>query len=395
VRKGRKHVKYTRKRISRPQPARGLSSKAMSKLSGSNKRQRGSASGLITLRASEITPKKVEWLREGVILNGRVTGIVGHPGQGKSLLITDLVAAVSRWDRPWPINGAGGKGGWCVMLAAEDDPADTIIPRLTAADADLDRVRIVTAVKDRNGAKRFLSLAADLKRLGGKIEAMNAKGRRVSLVTIDPIGAYLGDGSHRIDRNNPAHVRRVMDELAAFAAEHRLAVVFVLHRPKKSTGGALMQMAGSYEFVAGPRMNLLAVGEPNTDSHLLVPCKQNLSPGGFGYRYRIKVKKIGAGIKSPFIEWDQMPVAISADEALRAESGKGGNRPQNSAAHTWLLGLLANHPMRRKDVLKLGLRAGFTARQLRTAREALGLETAKSRVGSQTVWALPGIARRK
>jgi hypothetical protein len=98
------------------------------KVSGTNKASDGnSTSGLVTLRAAEITPKKVEWLREGVILNGRVTGIVGHPGQGKSLLITDLVAAVSRWDRPWPINGAGGKGGWCVMLSAEDDPADTIV----------------------------------------------------------------------------------------------------------------------------------------------------------------------------------------------------------------------------------------------------------------------------
>jgi putative DNA primase/helicase len=254
--------------------------------------------------------------------------------------------------------------------------------------------RIVTAVKDRNGAKRFLSLVADLKRLGEKIEAMNAKGRRVSLVTIDPIGAYLGDGGHRIDPNNAAHVRGVMDELAAFAAEHGLAVVFVLHRPKKSGGGAIMQMAGSYEFVAGPRMNLIAVGEPNTDSHLLVPCKQNLSPGGFGYRYRIKVKKIDHGIKVPFIAWEPMPVAISADEALAAESGKGVNRPQKPAAHEWLRGLLSNHPMRRKDVLKLGLRAGFTARQLRTAREALAITTRKKHVGSQTVWALPGSAGR-
>jgi len=359
----------------------------VNKASGGN-----STSGLVTLRASEITPKKVDWLREGVILSRRVTGIVGHPGEGKSLLTTDLAAAVSR-GAPWPTDSAEGKDGWVIMLSAEDDPADTIVPRLKAADAALGRIRIITAVRD-GGATRYLTLATDLKRLGKKIKAMSEKGRRVRLLTIDPFSAYLGNGDHRIDRNNAAHVRGLLDQLGAFAAEHRLAIVFVLHRPKKSNGRALTQMAGSYEFVAGPRMNLLAAGEPNSDSHLLVPCKQNLSPGGIGYRYRIKVKEIGKGIHSPFIDWEEKPVAISADEALSAESGKGAKRPTKPTAHDWLQGLLANRPMRRKNVMKLGAQAGFSEKQLRGAREALGITTTKSRVGSQTVWTLPGGGKR-
>jgi putative DNA primase/helicase len=354
-----------------------------------------SNSGLVTIRASEITPKKVDWLREGVIPSGRVTGIVGHPGQGKSLLTSDLAAAVSRRSRPWPTESARGKGGWVIMLSAEDDPADTIVPRLKAADADLDRIEFVTAFRESNGTKRFVSLAADLMRIGRKIKAMHEKGRRVRLVTIDPIGAYLGDGDHRIARNDAAQVRSLFDQLGAFAAEHRLAVVFVLHRPKKSTGGALMQMAGSYEFVAGPRMNLLVVGEANTDSHLLVLSKHNLRSGGIGYRYRIKVKRFGNGIKAPFIEFEQASIAISADEALAAESGKGASRPTKPDAQPWLLGVLAKRPMRRKNVMKLGARAGFSTRQLRTAREALGITTTKRHVGSQTVWALPGSGKRE
>ena len=394
VRKRRKHVKYTRKRISRPQPAQGLSSKAMSKLSGSNKRQRGSNSGLVTIRASKITPKKIDWLREGVIPSGRVMGIVGHPGQGKSLLITDLAAAVSR-RRPWPTESARGKGGWVIMLSAEDDPGDTTVPRLIAVDADLDRIVFLTAFRESNGAKRLVSLGTDLMRIGRKIKAMNEKGRRVRLVTIDPIGAYLGDGNHRIARNDAAQVRGLIDQIGAFAAEYRLAVMFVLHRPKKSSGGALAQMAGSYEFFAGPRMNLLVVGEANTDSHLLVLSKHNLRSGGIAYRYRIKVKKIGNGIKAPYVEFEQASIAISADEALAAESGKGASRPTKPDAQAWLLGVLATRPMRRKSVMKLGARAGFSTRQLRTAREALGVTTTKSHVGSQTEWALPRQCKRK
>jgi putative DNA primase/helicase len=364
------------------------------KVNGTNKASGGnSTSGLVTLRASEITPKKVDWLREGVILSRRVTGIVGHSGEGKSLLTTDLAAAVSR-GAPWPTDSAEGKDGWVIMLSAEDDPSDTIVPRLKAADADLDRIRIITSVRDGNGAKRYLTLASDLGRLGKKIKAMNEKGRRVRLLTIDPFSAYLGNGDRRIDRNNAAHVRGLLDQLGAFAAEHRLAIVFVLHRPKKSNGRALTQMAGSYEFVAGPRMNLLAAGEPSSDSHLLVPCKQNLSPGGIGYRYRIKVKEIGKGIHSPFIDWEETPVAISADEALSAESGKGAKRPTKPTAHDWLQGLLANRRMRRKNVMKLGAQAGFSEKQLRAAREALEITTTKSHVGSQTVWAPPSGGKR-
>src|SRR5258708_4426704 len=93
-----------------------------------------SKSGIIMVRASDITPQKIDWLRDKVILNRRVTGIVGSPEQGKSLLTTDLAAAVST-GAPWPTGSSAGKRGQVIILSAEDHPDDTIVPRLKAAGA--------------------------------------------------------------------------------------------------------------------------------------------------------------------------------------------------------------------------------------------------------------------
>jgi hypothetical protein len=41
--------------------------------------------------------------------------------------------------------------GSVIVLSAEDDPADTQIPRLLAAGANCKKVHIISAVKDKDG----------------------------------------------------------------------------------------------------------------------------------------------------------------------------------------------------------------------------------------------------
>jgi putative DNA primase/helicase len=118
---------------------------------------------LIMQRASNITPEKIRWLRDKVIPLGKVTGIVGYPGQGKSLLTTDLAAAVSN-AAAWPAGNSTVKRRHVIILSAEDSPSDMLVPRLAAAGADLRRINIVDAVND-GGAKRDFDLACDLQTL--------------------------------------------------------------------------------------------------------------------------------------------------------------------------------------------------------------------------------------
>jgi putative DNA primase/helicase len=84
----------------------------------------------------------------------KVTGLVGHPGLGKSQVATDLAATVST-GRPWPGGVENDSAGEVIVLSAEDDAADTGVPRLIAAGADRTRVNLVVAVEDRCGERRF------------------------------------------------------------------------------------------------------------------------------------------------------------------------------------------------------------------------------------------------
>jgi hypothetical protein len=122
------------------------------------------APSVILVRTSEILPERIEWLWEGFIAIGRLTGLVGYPGLGKSQVGLDLEATVST-GRDFPGGASNGKAGHVIILAAEDDPGDTIVPRLIAAGADRSRIHIVKAVKDSVGERPF-NLSVDLDRLG-------------------------------------------------------------------------------------------------------------------------------------------------------------------------------------------------------------------------------------
>jgi putative DNA primase/helicase len=103
-----------------------------------------------------------------------------------------IAAAVTKGGE-FPLNGGHAELGSVLILSAEDDPEDTIRPRLEAADADLDRCRILRAVRlgnsDGTERKRGFSLDRDLPRLEKIIGTIGD----LILVVIDPITAYLGE----------------------------------------------------------------------------------------------------------------------------------------------------------------------------------------------------------
>ena len=104
-------------------------------------------SKLVTVRLADIIPTPLEWLWPNRIPLGKVTLLVGDPDVGKSLLALDIAARVSA-GIPWPDrHQQPNNPGTVILLATEDDLADTVHPRLTAASADLNRITAVTSVK--------------------------------------------------------------------------------------------------------------------------------------------------------------------------------------------------------------------------------------------------------
>jgi putative DNA primase/helicase len=106
-----------------------------------------------------------------------------------------------------------------IILAAEDDAADTIVPRLIAADADLDMVDIIEAVRLPDGrGQRSFNLQTDLAILGAKIEELGD----VVAVHIDPISSYFGKG---IDSHKNVDVRHVLEPVGVLCAKYNVVLI--------------------------------------------------------------------------------------------------------------------------------------------------------------------------
>ena len=105
------------------------------------------ASRSLFRKVSDIKAKPIHWLWPGRITQGKVSMIAGNPGLGKSLVTVDMAATVSMGGL-WPVDRQCCEVGNVIILSAEDDPLDTIRPRLEAAGADLSKVYILDAVLD-------------------------------------------------------------------------------------------------------------------------------------------------------------------------------------------------------------------------------------------------------
>jgi putative DNA primase/helicase len=341
--------------------------------------------GLEIRRVSEITARPVSWLWPGRIARGKVTVIAGHPGLGKSQVALDIAAIVTT-DGRWPVDGGRAERGSVIIMSAEDDPEDTIRPRLEAAGADLTICHVIGCVRDQDNRgqerKRGFSIVEDLPRLAAELRKIED----VSLVIIDPITAYLGD----TDSHRNAEVRAVLAPLAELAAEHRAAVLAISHLRKSGDGDAILRVSGSLAFVAAARAVYLVIRDPGNDRRrLFLPAKNNLGEDRTGYAYQIESASLAGEIKTSRIVWEREAVTVTADEAL---SPRGtGPPPKLDAAMGWLGELLAQGPLSPVEVQAAAGTAGHAWATVRRAANEIGVEKTKDGYGGGWIWSLRGM----
>jgi hypothetical protein len=284
--------------------------------------------------------------------------------------------------RAWPDGERCDLAG-AVILSGEDDPEDTIVPRLNAAGADLKRVAILDGVRWRDPETKEIRIApVDLgEHTAALREAITRTEAR--LLVIDPVSCYTGS---RDDHKN-AELREMLSALAGVARDSGCAIVCVSHL-RKSGGLAVHAAVGSLAYGAAPRAVWAVLADPKDDTRrLFLAAKMNLAKKASGLAFCVVDGLSASG--QPVLSWERDPVQMSADDVLNPVNHPGPPPVERDEAAEWLTIELCNGPREAADLLTSAVANGITAATLRRAKAELGIVASKSGFDGPWVWALP------
>ena len=335
-----------------------------------------SARQLTLTSAADVQARPVRWLWPGYIPMGKITVLAGAPGLGKSLLAIRLAAQVS--------NAAEA-----LIASAEDDPEDTVKPRLMAAEATFARVHLMDVRQVDDLAVRapgIVQLPGDAAQIHQAVNELGAK-----LVVLDPVAAFL-DAAHSAYREQ--EVRAALAPLKYMAEQTGCAVVVVMHLNKGEGSDPLRRIANSGAFTALARSVLLFGPDPENedgdrgDGRILVVAKgNNRQRGTGGLRMRITTRRLEVAGE----EIDAAALEVIGPSSVRAEDllGEPDERSAKGAAMTWLRELLAAGPVAATEVYEAAEKEGIAKRTLNRAKHALRIGSVKDGTRGAWDWRLP------
>ena len=301
------------------------------------------------IRMSEVQSQEIEWLWYPFIPYGKLTIIQGDPGDGKTTMVLNLAAKLSKGEAldenmkvTEPVN--------VIYQTSEDGLADTVKPRLELAGTDCERIIVI------DESDKSLSMVDE--RLE---EAIVRTGAR--LLILDPIQAYLGGG---MDMNRANEARDMTKKLGALAEKTKCAIILIGHMNKASGNKAAYRGMGSIDFFAVARSVLLVgrvEGESNTRA--VVQIKNNLA--AFGHPKAFALSEDG-------FKW-LGDYEITVDEVLGGITPKANKMEQAKQMLRELAetqsAVLSNEIFDRANEL------GISKRTLENAKKELGVQTRK------------------
>ena len=331
------------------------------------------------INMESVKVEQIEWLLYPFIPFGKVTIIQGDPGEGKTTMVLQIIAKLTRGE-PILLNKKSQKETQqdseenlkqevlsqdnpmqpvnVIYQTAEDGLGDTIKPRLLAAGADCSRVLVID---DQDQPLTMLDV-----RLEEAI--MQTKAR---MVVLDPIQGFLGTD---VDMHRANEIRPLMKRMAVLAEKYHCAIILIGHMNKNSNGKSSYRGLGSIDFQAAAR-SVLIVGRLKDEPETRVMChvKSSLAPEGKSVAFRLD--------KETGFQWIG-EYDISADDLL-----SGDARGQKSRiAKEFLLDILADGGMAQKKIEEEASKQGIKKKTLRNAKQELEIDSVKR--GNQWFWIL-------
>lgn len=332
---------------------------------------------VVLVSGATLKPVPVAWLWRYWLALKKLHILAGMPGQGKTTIAIMLAAIITTGGR-WP-DGSPCPIGNVIIWSGEDDPADTLVPRLVAAGADLSRCYFITGAQ-RNGEAVPFDPAVHLHLLQEQLHAIGG----VSLIVVDPVVSAVTGDSHK-----NTEVRRALQPLVDLAAECNCAILGITHFAKGGQGSDPSQrVVGSVAFTAVARVVMVAAkvkGEDGEDKRVLARSKSNIGPDDGGFEYYLEQVENADGIHASRITWGQS-VEGSARELLTDPAEDDGNADAQDICDM-LREALAGGSWTPVDTAQHGLiKAGFSKKQVWSASKKLGVIRKKGEGGPRDGW---------
>ena len=299
-------------------------------------------------KATDLAPSKpIEWLARHRVPRGNVTVLVGDEGIGKSLFWVWLVVAITTGNGLPAVGIPKGKPRHVLLFLAENGWQDMDRPRLEAAGANLEYVRVIATHEDGTGAGAFTGHTQKL------IEDMEDK---PALIVADP---WLDTVPGNFNVKDGQQAKQALRPWRELAIRHNAGVLLVAHTNRMTSANARDKYGATAELRKTARMTLYAQQDDETGYLVVGADKSNLVPAGAKadqFRFKATTPE-GFTDTVPFLEYAgsseytateliEQKVAV-ASEAGKPETGeakdiildflrmKNGTAPASAIKEFW------------------------------------------------------------
>jgi hypothetical protein len=317
-----------------------------------------------------IKPTGIEWLWKYRLAKSELNLLAGRGAEGKTQIILHVAALLSRGGE-WPDGSGRAPIGRTLIVAAEDDAASTLVPRLMAMGADRSKITLVKArVKIERPGEPTVVNPMSLQD-HGYWKALLDRFPDTVLLAIDPLPSYLGRG---IDDAKNQDLRRVIEPFIAEVTRPRGVAVLANSHLNKNKGAdvAVEKILGSVAYVNLARA-VQMVGHTKDDPgrKLLTLAKNNNAPADIpALAYRIESLTIegpdGDEIETCMPVFEAEGVAMSADDLMTGAAGATERKPgpaptKRAELAEWLVRYLRAKPCptRLAELIEEAGEAGF------------------------------------
>jgi len=341
--------------------------------------------GVILLCGSDLKPEPIRWLWHSWLALGKLHLLAGAPGQGKTTIAIAFAATVTSGGR-WP-DGSRCPAGNVLIWSGEDDPADTLLPRLMAAGGDRSRVHFVSGTRIDGELQSF-----DPSRDMGALQAQAEQLGNVRLIVVDPIVSAVTGDSHK-----NTETRRALQPLVDLATNMDAALVGITHFSKGGQGGDPSQrVLGSVAFTAVARVVLVAAKvqaeDGGADRRILARSKSNIGPDDGGYEYNLEQTEPLPGIQASYVTWGASVKGTARELLSDPNEQDGEEKNAQTAACDFLKEMLQDCPVCSKDLEVQAKEAGISWRTVRRASETMGI-IKKPAADKRWYWRLPNLSK--